>query len=100
MLKRDAISKHYKRGGLRALLLALLFHGGLIALLFIGVRWNTKDPEPIQIEIFTPPSVASVVERPASDTPKPAVMPAVAEPVKPQVVPTPKPVVQDRKSVV
>ena len=94
MSKRDAISKHYKRGGLRAVLLALLFHAGLIALLFVGVRWNTKNPEPIQIEIFTPPSVATVVERPVAEVERPAVTPPPAEPVKPQVVPIPKLVAQ------
>ena len=99
MSKRDAIRKYYKRGGLRAVLLALLFHVGLIALLFVGVRWNTKNPEPIQIEIFTPPSGAAVVERPLiertiTEAEKPAVKPSPAEPIKPQIVPSPKLVVQ------
>ena len=70
--RRDAISKHNKRGALRAGLLALLFHVGLIALLFVGVRWNTKDAEPVQIEIFTPPSAPSkTVEVEPEPAPKP-----------------------------
>ena len=94
MSKRDAISKHNKRGGLRAVLLALFFHVGLIALLFIGVRWNTKDPEPVQVAIFTPQAAPTIASPPAREPEKQAAVPAAAEPVKPLVVPTPKLAVQ------
>lgn len=87
MSKRVAISQYNKRGGLRAGLLALLFHIGLIVLLIVGVRWNTKDPEPIQIEIFSPASTAASADLPTPAAEKRPVIAAPVELVKPALQP-------------
>jgi colicin import membrane protein len=89
MTLRDQLAKKAKKGRLRALLIALLFHGLLAVLLFIGIRWKTQTPQPVQIEVFTPPTVS--VAQP-TDTPAPEVSP----PPKPEKIveptPTEKPV--------
>lgn len=72
MTLREQLAKKAKKGRLRALTIALVFHGLLAAFLFIGIRWNTQTPQPVQIEIFTPPSVATT--KPV-ETPVPEVKP-------------------------
>ena len=92
MTQRDAIIKHNKRGGLRAGLLALLFHTGLVGLLFIGVSWKTKDAEPVQIEIFSPPSESAKVAEPS---PEPVLKPVTM----PVTEPAPEPVVKPASKI-
>jgi len=59
--------------------LALLVHLLLFAVLFFGVRWQSRPPEPVTVELWVPP--APVVEQPA---PKP----------EPRIEPKPEPVVE------
>jgi colicin import membrane protein len=86
MTLREQLAKKAKKGRLRAFFIALVFHGLLAAFLFIGIRWNTQTPQPIQIEVFTPPSVS--VAKPV-EPPVPEVKP---EPTVEKPLPPPKPV--------
>ena len=80
--------------------LALLVHLMLVAVLFFGVRWQSRSPEPVTVELWVPP--APVVERPqprpepvvvkpepVREEPKPDI--AIAEKAKPVPKPKPKP---------
>jgi colicin import membrane protein len=87
MTLRDQLAKKAKKGRLRALSIALVFHGMLAAFLFVGIRWNTQTPQPIQIEVFTPPTV--VVEKPV-ETPIPEVKPEPEVKPKPEIKPEAK----------
>ncbi len=89
MTLREQLAKKAKKGRLRALFIALLFHGLLAAFLFIGIRWKTQTPQPVQIEVFNPPATASTkvseVESPKPEPkpeiePKPEPLPAVKTP--------------------
>ncbi len=94
MTLREQLAKKAKKGRLRALTIALVFHGLLAAFLFIGIRWNTQTPQPVQIEVFTPPSVATT--KPI-ETPVPEVKPEqkaekpIEKPVEKPIA-SPKPV--------
>src|SRR5690606_38831392 len=79
------------KGTLRAFALALLMHGLLIAMLFVGLRWQTSAPEGIAAELWEPVVQANGAE---PETPKEPPKLAKAEPEpepEPEPVPEPEP---------
>ena len=98
---------HFEReqpGILGAVLLAALVHALLFSVLFFGVRWQSRPPESISVELWVPPAApAPAVERaevkpaprvePPPPPPKPE--PKVEAPRPPEIAikdkPTPKP---------
>lgn len=62
--------------------LAIGVHVMLFAVLFFGIRWRTKQPEPVTAELWR--------ELPAIETPRAAPPPPVVAP-KPELKPEPKP---------
>jgi len=74
----DRFEERYEPGIGRALVFALVVHLVLLAILFIGVRWQSHRPAPLTVELFQAPPAA---------TPKPV---AKVEPPKPQA-PKPEP---------
>jgi colicin import membrane protein len=77
-------------------------HLGLAVLLFFGVNWKSKDPAPVEVEVFTPPP-AQVKAEPQPEKPveKPVEKPA-AKPVPPQVEkpePDPDIVIAQKKKI-
>lgn len=83
---------HFQReepGFLGSALLAVLVHLLLFGVLFFGVRWQSRPPEPISVELWVPPAApAPVVER-AEVKPEPRV-----EPPPPPPPPKPEPKVE------
>lgn len=82
--------------------LAVLVHVLLFAVLFFGVRWQSRPPESISVELWVPPPPVEQVEvKPApavepSPPPKPEPVveppkPDIAIQAKPEVKPKPKP---------
>ena len=59
----------------RAVALSLGMHLLLLALLLLGVNWQSREPEAVVVELYRPPPLAApapVVEPPAPPTPTPA----------------------------
>jgi colicin import membrane protein len=85
----------------RSLLLALAVHAVLIAVMFVGVRWQSHRPETVTVELWesAPPPPPPPVEapKPPPEPPKPPPEPPKPEPKieKPEIVekkaPPPKP---------
>lgn len=67
----------------RSIALALAVHVMLGLVLFFGVRWQSKPPETIAVELWVPPPPVAVVE-PPKPLPK----------VEPPPVPKPEPVIE------
>jgi colicin import membrane protein len=81
----STLQTHARQGRIRAFVIALAIHGLLAAFLFFGVRWNTQEPAPIQVEVFTPPATNTAVITPqAAVEPKPEVQ---AQPKEEQTTP-------------
>ena len=72
-------------GGWRSFTLAVLVHLGLVALLWIGVRWQNETPMAVEAEIWNPQAQQAA--------PKPQPEPEAVQPPTPtpRVVETPKP---------
>ena len=72
-------------GGWRSFTLAVLVHLGLVALLWIGVRWQNETPMAVEAEIWSPQAQQAA--------PKPQPEPEAVQPPTPtpRVVETPKP---------
>ncbi|NBS58123.1 MAG: TonB C-terminal domain-containing protein [Betaproteobacteria bacterium] len=99
---------HFEReqpGILGSVLLAALVHALLFSVLFFGVRWQSRPPESISVELWVPPAApAPAVERaevkpaprvePPPPPPKPEPVKAKPEPVKPKAEPA-KPQVEE-----
>ena len=68
------------------LVLAVFVHLLLFGVLFIGVRWQSRPPEPVTVELWLPPAVATPEIKPAI---KPAIKPEIKP--EPRVEPPPKP---------
>ncbi len=88
----------------RSFLLALAVHAVLIAVMFLGVRWQSRPAESVTVELWEPPppAPAPVVEAPKPpppkvEPPKPEPEPEVKKPeivekvVPPKPEPKPKP---------
>jgi colicin import membrane protein len=74
-------------GQLSSALLSAAVHLMLLAVLIFGVRWQSRPPESIAVELWEPPPPAPVVE-----APKPVPVPKVEPPPPPPVVEKPEPV--------
>ncbi len=82
---RKQLEQHRKRGRFRAFVLAFLIHGALAAFLFLGIRWKTQEPAPVQVELVNAP------ERTESATAAPAVPPEPRPEPKPELRPDTRP---------
>jgi colicin import membrane protein len=71
-------------GATASAVLALTVHAMLFIVLFFGIRWRTKQPEPVMAELWS--------QLPAIEAPRPAPPPPVVEPKPaPKVEPKPEP---------
>lgn len=78
-----------RSGTVRSFVFAVVIHGLLFALLFYGVRWQSRPPTAIEAELWSEPPRAlapAAAPKPAPEPPTPA----VREEPKPEPVP-PKP---------
>jgi colicin import membrane protein len=82
MTDHPYLQKRKQPGTFRAIVLTLLVHLGLAAFLFLGIRWQTSPPAPMQVDLVSAPAPTS---KPTTTPPKPVV------PAKPEPQPTPKP---------
>ncbi len=85
-------------GSVPAGVLSVLVHAGLIAFLFFGVRWQSKPPDAVMVELWDRPAV---VETPAPPVEAPKPEPKVEPKPEPKVeAPPPKPdiVVEKKKA--
>ncbi len=84
-----ARSTHYQvpseRGRLRAMALAVFVHLALLAMLWIGVRWQNEIPVAVEAEIWDPEM------RESAPQPRPAVAKPVPKTPAPEPKPTPRP---------
>jgi len=79
-------------GGTRALVFALFVHLLLFALLFVGLKWQSKHEEPVQAELWVPPPPPKAPPpTPRPEPPKPVPQPEPPPP-PPQPAPRPEPV--------
>jgi len=90
--------QRYEPGYGRSFALALFIHAALIAVMFLGVRMQSYQPETVSVELWEPPPPpAPVAVEPPKVEPKPEPEPPKPEPKieKPQIVekaaPKPKP---------
>ena len=75
-------------GKIPSIVLAVVVHVLLAAFLFFGVRWQSRPPEAVMVELWdSPPAVEKVVAQP-EPLPKPEVRP---EPIVEKAVEPPKP---------
>lgn len=74
-------------GGWRAATLALLVHLALLALLWIGVRWQNETPTAVEAEIWSPQAQQAAPK----PQPEPEPVQPPPPPPPPRVVETPKP---------
>lgn len=88
----DRFEERYEPGIGRALVFALVVHLVLLAILFIGVRWQSHRPAPLTVELFQAPPAA--VPKPVAKVEPPKPQPPKPEPPKPAPkveAPPPKP---------
>jgi colicin import membrane protein len=81
-----------------ALALAIAVHVAFISVLVFSLRWQNRKPEPVEVELYAPPSKVAAAEPvveppPASPPPKPepAPEPKPAPPPPEKVAPKPEP---------
>lgn len=84
--------------------LSVGMHLLLLALLLLGVNWQSREPEPVMVELWRAPSVpapAPVVEPPPAPAPAPVPEPRIQKPdIALREAPRPKPVPKvERKPV-
>ena len=48
------------KGRTKAFVLAMLMHGLLVALLFVGIRWKSQEPQSVSAELWTPPPTPQI----------------------------------------
>jgi len=87
-------------GQLSSALLSAAMHLLLLAVLVLGVRWQNRPAETVQVELWNPPAEAAQAEEP-KPVPKvePALPPVVPpEAAKPEPVP-PKPEIVEKKAL-
>lgn len=73
--------------------LAAFVHALLIVFLFYGIRWQTRAPEAIEVELFRPEPVQPAAVQPPAPQPEPKPLPKI-EP-KPEPKPAPQPAKPD-----
>jgi len=77
-------------GQLASALLSGAVHVALLAVLIFGVRWQSRPPEAVQVELWEPPPAVA-------ETPKPAPAPRVEPPPAPKPEPVaPKPEIVEK----
>lgn len=77
-----AMPMHFERkeaGLLGPLLLAAFVHLLLIGVLFVGVHWQSRPPEPVSVELWLPPVAV-----------RPEIAPEIKPEIKPEVKPEPR----------
>ncbi len=85
-------------GKLSSAVLAAAVHLALLAVLVFGVRWQSRPPEAVSVELWEPPPPAPVVESPKPvPTPEPPPVVVKPEAVKPEPV-IPKPEIVEKKA--
>jgi colicin import membrane protein len=90
----DRFEERYEPGIGRALGFALLVHLVLLAILFIGVRWQSHRPAAVTVELFQAPPAPAPVPKPVAKVEPPQPAPPQPEPPKPVPkveTPAPKP---------
>jgi len=79
----------------RAFALAFAVHAVLLAVMFVGVRWQSHPSEVVSVELWEPPPPPPVVEEkpppPKLEPPKPEPEPQVKQPDIAEKAPPPKP---------
>ena len=75
------------RGKWASALLAVLVHVVLGLFLFYGIRWQNRLPDPVEVELVSPPPPAAAQVAP----PQPPAPPAPARPAPPPPPPKPEP---------
>ena len=81
-------------GRTASILLAAAMHVLLLAVLLMGVHWQNKPPEAVQVELWEPPPAAPA---PVVEPPKPAPVVEAPPPPKPEPV-IPKPDIVEQKA--
>ncbi len=86
-----ATLQYQEPGKVPSIVLAVVVHVLLAAFLFFGVRWQSREPDAVMVELWSSPPVP-VVEKvaPPEPPPVPEVRPEVRPEVKPEVKPEPK----------
>ncbi|MGQ0652039.1 MAG: TonB family protein [Betaproteobacteria bacterium] len=85
----------------RSFALAFAIHAALLAVMFLGVRWQIHPPETITVELWEPPATPRDEPRPApKPEPKPVAKPEPEPEVKkpPEIVEKPKPKPEPKKA--
>ncbi len=77
------------RGLVRAIAFALAVHLLLFAMLFVGLKWQNRRDEPVQAELWVPPSSAG--PKPVAPPPAPEPEPKPEPKPEPEPEPTPEP---------
>jgi len=74
-----------------AVVLSVLVHTLLFAFLFFGIRWHSKLPDAVSVELWVQPPVLEQPARPKSEPrPEPKPKPKVVPKVEPEPEPTPE----------
>lgn len=81
----SAAGFHRDHGDAPAAVLSVLVHAILLSFLFFGIRWQSKLPDAVVVELWDRPAVMQPPALPRVETPKP----------EPKVEPEPKPVKPD-----
>jgi colicin import membrane protein len=77
----SAAGFHRDPGDAPAAVLSVLVHAALLAFLFFGIRWQSKLPDAVVVELWDRPAVMQPPALPRVETPKP----------EPKVEPEPEP---------
>lgn len=81
------VPMHFEReepGAHSAAVLAVLVHLILFAVLFFGVHWQSRPPEPVSVELWLPPPPPPVIER-VEEKPVPVIAPPAPPRPEPKV---------------
>jgi colicin import membrane protein len=77
------VPMHFQReepGANKAAVLAVLVHLLLFAVLFFGVRWQSRPPEPVSVELWVPPPPPPPAVERAEEKPAPVLTPPPPRP--------------------
>ena len=85
--------ERYEPGLAGSAVLAVLVHALLFSVLFFGVRWQSRPPESISVELWVPPPVerVEVKPEPVVEPPVPPKPEPIVEPPKPDIAIKAKP---------
>ena len=74
-----------------SVVLSVLVHAALFAFLFFGIRWQSKLPDAVVVELWDRPAVLEQPAVPQTPKPEPKVEPTPEPKVEPRVAPRPEP---------